>query len=228
MKRETVIRKLETIASRVDSAFCMQIDEIYLFGSALYKEEPGDIDLQIRYHVTEEDAKQYSEYYWKKAENLPLCQLRRHGREYKTKQILKAGMKFIDIKFLPPSLMITKSLLLIWSREKPDIRKNLSAAGWGTLIVKLLGEECANLRKQLDAEQEQRIVLGYAVRTMKHIVSLSEQQEIEIVKRVLINMPKADVNENSIRLFLRKNGFPENKVIAYRSKGSKVVYRVIR
>ena len=205
----------------------MQIDEIYLFGSALYKEEPSAIDLQIRWHTTDEDKKLFGAYWGRMAESLPLCQHRRHGREYKTEQILKSGMKSIEIKFVPQSFIIAKSFLLVWSREKPDIRKNLSSAGWGTPIAKLLGNETANLRMQLKDQREQRIVLEDAVRAMKYIASISKQQEIDIVKSVFYNVPKAVVNEKSIRVILQKNGFPENKVIAQRNKGSKVEYRDI-
>lgn len=228
MKREDVIRKIEMIASRVDSAFCMHIEEIYLFGSALYKEEPRDIDLLIRYHITEEDDKKYREFFEREVMGLPLSQFRFYERDYKTKLVLKKGMKLVDLHFtsypLSKLFMKTKSLLLVWSRNIPNIRENLALAGWGSPINKLLGEETTNFRAQLKNEGEKRIVLEKIIRAIRQVAPLSEEQKTDVVITVLYNIPKTTVKEKRIREILQENYFPQTKVVTYRSKGSKVMY----
>jgi hypothetical protein len=232
MKAEEVIKRLEEIASRVDSAFCMTIDSLLLFGSSLYKENPRDIDVVVTYHTTPEDEKKWVKHVKEAMVGLPLHEHYRESREYKTTLALKRGMKNVDIHFaknINDVCMKTKCFVLAWSRTKPNIKENLANAGYGSRLVKLLGEEIGSMREQLREKTEESEVLSrvcYAI--VERFEMLNDKDKALVALNVLATLPKRLVSEKRIREILKKHGIPEEWVIGERHKGCKVFWTLVK
>ena len=170
------------MSQRVDQAFCMTVDSFWLFGSGLYKAEPRDLDVLVLFHATPEQKTEYEEH----IRSHMSWDFVREGRERKTSLILRKGLKNIDLHFafsLEESSLATTSLLLVWSREKPNVAQNLADAGYGCQIVRLLGTELVSLRQQLKMATEEVRVSKQVFDTV--LSRLPEEDVVEIVCSVL-------------------------------------------
>ncbi len=166
MNLDTAVSKLETIASRIndpihiggfESSFegkslgvLIRVKEIYVFGSAVYADDPNDLDLFV---VTERtDQMNWSKFckeishaseYWK-----------RRGITHVVKNTLRKKMRNVDIHVDTP-ITVTDLRILVWSPEKPNVKENFLT---GRENVDLSGE-CRSLRKQLKTATAKNYVL---------------------------------------------------------------------
>lgn len=233
MKKEDVIKKLENIAQNIDKAFCMTIDSIWLFGSSLYKEEPRDVDIIVAYHMTPKQQQEYNAYFDEEIKRLSLCDFWRARNTTKTSVLLKNGIKNIDIMFIGSigsdlewKALTTKCFILAWSRERPNIRENLLNAGYGSQLVKLLGEEIGSMRSQLKGKTEEVEVLERIYRYLAY--NIGDKGEALLARFILDKTPKREVSEKRIREILKEHDLPEEWIVAERSKYSKVRYELIK
>jgi hypothetical protein len=224
LKQEEVIRKIQAVVSRIDKAVFLHIDAVLLFGSSLYKEDPHDVDLLVVAHQTPEDLTAWREYFHKVVFQLPLCEHSAHAPESKTAIALRAKMKGVDIHVATSSLdieiMATKCFLLAWYPKCPNVLQNLKAQGYGTPLTKKLGKELASLRAQLKERNQEKEVLERVCWLMKEGLTLKEKADVAI--HILSGLSKKEVSEERIREILKRYGFPEQYITAYRVKGYKV------
>ncbi|GAH17722.1 unnamed protein product [marine sediment metagenome] len=186
MNLDTVISKLETIVSRIhdpihisgyESVFegyplpiLYPVEEIYVFGSAVYVDDPRDLDLNIvtgrsKFHVNFVDEK------YKKAKNE---YWRWYSYDKMVKNILLKKMRNVDIQ-VDNDHLVTDLKILVWSTEKPNVKENFLT---GRQNVDLTGE-CRNLRKQLKTATAESYVLQEIYRMYSNEDKLSEIKRLQ-------------------------------------------------
>ncbi len=166
MNLDKMISKLETIASRINDPIhvgfksslegaplgvLFTVKEIYVFGSAVYADDPNDLDISI---VTERadqmlwekfcDEKYHASEYWQM-----------YGHQQLVKKTLLRKMRNVDIHVDDFETIPTKLRILVWSRVDPNVKENF-LAGRETVD---LAPECRSLRKQAKITEAKNYVL---------------------------------------------------------------------
>jgi len=207
MNIDEAISKIETIASRIDdpihiggwesmfegkplSTLCI-VKGIYLFGSATYVDDPGDIDLLIDFDNTknidsfiDERRRKHSSYYWE-----------RYSPEQLLKKTLKNKIRNVDIKICygaDSTGLVTDLKFLVWSPEKPDVKQNFEI---GRDSIDLT-EECRNLRRQIRKMIPGNVVLrwlSYSFTRESDI--LSENEKLLSMNRVFLKRHLPELRE---------------------------------
>ena len=157
MNLDTVISKLETIASRVfdpihiggfESIFegeplylLYPVKEIWVFGSAVYVDDPRDLDICV---VSGANSKILHRKFCNERRKGKTEYWRWYGYDKLVKKTLLKKMRNVDIHTDTP-ITVTDLKILVWSPEKPNVKENFLT---GRENVDL-SPECRNLRKQL-------------------------------------------------------------------------------
>lgn len=203
MNINEAISKIETIVSRKDdpihiggwesifegkplSTLCV-VKEIYLFGSAVYFDEPRDIDLIVIIEIKEhfkfrdERKRKHSSSYWEW-----------YSPEQLVKKTLRKKMRNVDIHVYYDAYktgLVTDLKFLVWSPEKTNIKENF-VNGRNNIDLK---EECRNLREQLKIENTENFVLRrLAYLFTEESDNLSKNEKLLSLNRVFLkkDVPK--------------------------------------
>ncbi len=177
MNLDTVISKLETIASRIfdpihiggwDSIFegeplylLYPVKEIWVFGSAVYVDDPRDLDIYV---VSGTNSKIIHDQFCDERRKAPTEYWRWYGYHKLAKKTLLKKMKNVDIHFDIP-ITVSDLRILVWSHEKTNIRENFLT---GRENVDL-APECRSLRKQLKTATAKNYVLDRLCRMFRNM-----------------------------------------------------------
>ncbi len=166
MNLDTAVSKLETIASRIfdpihvgfESIFegkslylLYPVKEIWVFGSAIYVDDPRDLDISV---VSGTNSRILHRRFCDERRKGPTEYWQWYGYDKLVKKTLLKKMRNVDIHVDTP-ITVTDLRILVWSPEKPDIKENFLT---GRKNVDL-SDECRSLRKQLKTATAEVYVL---------------------------------------------------------------------
>lgn len=137
---------------------------------------------------------------------------------------LLRGMKGIRMQFVrvkdagESGFLVAENFRLAWSREHPDVRKNLE---WESEeeMSDFLKRELDHLSKQLSERVETNKVLELIYHVLREVTKADEVQVFEhpldeiLALRAISGIPKYEVEKPIIRKILRRYGLPEDQIV---------------
>lgn len=220
MNRQHVINKMETIASRVASPIHVPfkskyegfpldtfftITEIYLFGSALYKKNPRDIDLLAIHHSSEAQNvfwRELCKEFWNQSHSYYFE--RKWTFDYFLKRQLKGRMRNIDMHFeksLEEPHLKPKNYVLAWSRGRPNVRNNLQRF-WSKQKGRVLPEELSHLREELKESTASYESIKRIVNALSRLESFEKEKDTVARELASYSFYKGEIPE--LEDFLKK------------------------